>query len=168
MADNFSSFNQRLRYAHLRPSLPVKSDPRAWWKYSYKVVTQEIKKSSWSLSWEQLLRNARLRKAYVSLYASLLKSDMSRLVVDDHEEIKRMDRELDMEVILQWRMLAHKFVEQSAETYQYAQQNKKQSWWSFGWLISGPYNLIFSELLNMWQLISALHTGLALQRTRKI
>ena len=49
------------------------------------------------------MRNARLRKAYVSLYASLLKSDMSRLVVDDHEEIKRMDRELDMEVILQWR-----------------------------------------------------------------
>ncbi|KAF8689392.1 hypothetical protein HU200_041935 [Digitaria exilis] len=75
MADNFSSFNQRLRYAHLRPSLPVKSDPRAWWKYAYRVVTQEIKKS---------------------------------------------------------RMLAHKFVEQSAETYQYAQQ-KKQSWWSFGW-----------------------------------
>jgi vacuolar protein sorting-associated protein 13A/C len=58
---------------------------------------------SGSLSWEQLLRNARLRKAYVSLYASLLKSDMSRLVVDGHEEIKRMDRELDMEVILQWR-----------------------------------------------------------------
>lgn len=45
MADNFSSFNQRLRYAHLRPSLPVKSDPRAWWKYAYKVVTHEIKKS---------------------------------------------------------------------------------------------------------------------------
>ncbi|RLN19158.1 hypothetical protein C2845_PM02G19660 [Panicum miliaceum] len=131
MADNFSSFNQRLRYAHLRPSSPVKSDPRAWWKYSYKVVTQEIKKSSWSLSWEQLLRNARLRKAYVSLYASLLKSDMSRLVVDDHEEIKRMDRELDMEVILQWRMLAHKFVEQSAETYQTGSSKDEEDLKSF-------------------------------------
>lgn len=32
-------------------------------------------------------------------------------------------------------MLAHKFVEQSAETHQYAQQNKQQSWWSFGWLV---------------------------------
>ncbi|XP_062205491.1 uncharacterized protein LOC133907454 isoform X2 [Phragmites australis] len=132
MADNFSSFNQRLKYAHLRPSLPVKSDPRAWWKYAYKVVTEEMKKASGSLSWEQLLRNARLRKTYVSLYASLLKSDMNRLVVDDHEEIKRLDRELDVEVILQWRMLAHKFVEQSAETYPNGQQNK-QSWWSFGW-----------------------------------
>lgn len=45
MADNFSTFNQRLRYAHLRPTLPVKSDPRAWWKYAYKVVTQEMKKA---------------------------------------------------------------------------------------------------------------------------
>ncbi|PNT67930.1 hypothetical protein BRADI_3g33740v3 [Brachypodium distachyon] len=132
MADNFSSFNQRLRYAHYRPSLPVKSDPKSWWKYAYKVVTHEMKKASGSLSWEQLLRNARLRKTYVSLYASLLKSDMSRLVVDDNKEINSLDRELDMEVILQWRMLAHKFVEQSAETYQHAQQNK-QSWWSFGW-----------------------------------
>jgi vacuolar protein sorting-associated protein 13A/C len=58
---------------------------------------------SGSLSWEQLLRNARLRKTYVSLYASLLKSDISRQVADEHEEIKRLDRELDMEVILQWR-----------------------------------------------------------------
>lgn len=58
---------------------------------------------SGNLSWEQLLRNAKLRKTYVSLYASLLKSDMSRLVVDDNEEIKSLDRELDMEVILQWR-----------------------------------------------------------------
>jgi vacuolar protein sorting-associated protein 13A/C len=38
-------------------------------------------------------------------------------------------------------MLAHKFVEKSAEAYQYAQENKKQSWWSFGWLISDPHNL---------------------------
>uniref|UniRef100_A0A0E0MAV7 PH domain-containing protein n=1 Tax=Oryza punctata TaxID=4537 RepID=A0A0E0MAV7_ORYPU len=133
MADNFSSFNQRLKYAHYRPSLPVKSDPRSWWKYAYKVVVHEMKKASGNLSWEQLLKNARLRKRYVSVYASLLKSDMSRLVVDDNEDIKKLDRELDIEVILQWRMLAHKFVEQSAETHQYAQQNKQQSWWSFGW-----------------------------------
>lgn len=58
---------------------------------------------SGNLSWEQLLKNARLRKTYVSVYASLLKSDMSRLVVDDNEDIKKLDRELDIEVILQWR-----------------------------------------------------------------
>jgi hypothetical protein len=45
MDDNFSSFNQRLKYAHYRPSLPVKSDPRYWRKYAYKVVVHETKKA---------------------------------------------------------------------------------------------------------------------------
>lgn len=45
MADNFSAFNQRLKYAHYRPSVPIKSDPRAWWKYAYKVVIDELKKA---------------------------------------------------------------------------------------------------------------------------
>lgn len=45
MAENFASFNQRLRYAHYRPSVSVKSDPISWWKYAYKVVTDETKKA---------------------------------------------------------------------------------------------------------------------------
>lgn len=43
LADNFDAFNKRLKYAHYRPQLPVKSDPRSWWKYAYKVVTDEMK-----------------------------------------------------------------------------------------------------------------------------
>lgn len=58
---------------------------------------------SGKLSWEQVLRYTRLRKRYVSLYASLLNSDTGRLVVDDNKEIEKLDRELDIEVILQWR-----------------------------------------------------------------
>ncbi|GMQ04534.1 hypothetical protein CsSME_00049917 [Camellia sinensis var. sinensis] len=54
------------------------------------------------LSWEQVLRYASLRKKYISLYASLLKSDLSRAVVDDNKEIEELDRELDIDLILQW------------------------------------------------------------------
>lgn len=49
------------------------------------------------------MRYAKLRKEYISLYASLLKSEPGRLIVDDNEDIEKMDRELDMELILQWR-----------------------------------------------------------------
>lgn len=134
MADNFAAFNQRLKYAHYRPPVPVKADPISWWKYAYKVVTDEMKKASGKLSWEQVLRYARLRKRYISLYASLLNSDTGRLVVDDNKEVEKLDRELDIEVILQWRMLAHKFLEQSAESDLYqGKQKAKQPWWSFGW-----------------------------------
>lgn len=58
---------------------------------------------SGKLSWEQVLRYARLRKKYISLYAKLLKSDVDRVVIDDNEEIEKLDRELDIELIIQWR-----------------------------------------------------------------
>ncbi|XP_052881690.1 uncharacterized protein LOC108482794 [Gossypium arboreum] len=134
LADNFTAFNQRLKYAHYRPSFTLKSDPRSWWKYAYKAVSDQMKKASGKLSWEQVLKYTRLRKKYISLYASLLKSDVNRSVVDDNKEIEELDRELDIELILQWRMLAHKFLEQSIESENYLKKQKaKQSWWSFGW-----------------------------------
>lgn len=63
----------------------------------------QIDFGSGKLSWEQVLRYARLRKRYISLYAKLLKSDISRAVVDDNEELEELDRGLDIELILQWR-----------------------------------------------------------------
>ncbi|POO03120.1 Vacuolar protein sorting-associated protein [Trema orientale] len=134
LADNFSAFNQRLKYAHFRPHVPVKSDPRSWWKYAYRAVSDQVKKGSGKLPWEQVLRYARLRKRYISLYASLLKSEPSRVIVDDNEETEELDRELDIEVILQWRMLAHRFVEKSLESELRLRKEKSQkSWWSFAW-----------------------------------
>ncbi|XWS62075.1 hypothetical protein CRYUN_Cryun07bG0179900 [Craigia yunnanensis] len=134
LADNFTAFNQRLKYAHYRPPVSLKSDPRSWWKYAHKAVSDQMKKASGKLSWEQVLRYTRLRKKYIPLYASLLKSDVNRPVVDDNEEIEELDRGLDIELILQWRMLAHKFVEWSIESEHCVKKQKaKQSWWSFGW-----------------------------------
>ncbi|PPD75818.1 hypothetical protein GOBAR_DD27246 [Gossypium barbadense] len=134
LADNFTAFNQRLKYAHYRPTVSLKSDPRSWWKYAYKAVSDQMKKASGKLSWEQVLRYTRLQKKYISLYASLLKSDVNRPVVDDCKEIEELDRGLDIELILQWRMLAHKFVQRSIESENYLKQQKaKKSWWSLGW-----------------------------------
>ncbi|KAE8055526.1 hypothetical protein FH972_012359 [Carpinus fangiana] len=134
LADNFAAFNQRLKYAHYRPNVPVKSDPRSWWKYAIKAISDQMKKASGKLSWEQVLRSARLQKRYISMYASLLKSDLSRAVVDDNKEIEELDRGLDIELILQWRMLAHKFVEKTMESdVNMKKQKAKKSWWSLGW-----------------------------------
>ncbi|CAI0538916.1 unnamed protein product [Linum tenue] len=133
LADNFAAFNQRLKYAHFRPLVSVKSAPRAWWKYACKAVSDQIKKASGKLSWEQVVRYASLRKRYVSLYASLLKSDVSRAIVDDNKEIVDLDRGLDIDLIVQWRMLAHKFLEQSMEFDAHTPKQKAGTWWSFGW-----------------------------------
>ncbi|XP_042024109.1 uncharacterized protein LOC121771392 [Salvia splendens] len=134
LADNFTAFNQRLKYAHYRPRVSIKTDPRSWWKFACKATSDQMKKASGKLPWEQVLRYARLHKKYISLYAALLKSDLERTVIDDNKEIEELDRELDIEVILQWRMLAHKFVEQSTESELFLRkQREKKSWWSFGW-----------------------------------
>ncbi|KAF6135498.1 hypothetical protein GIB67_015351 [Kingdonia uniflora] len=45
LADNFSAFNQRLRNAHYRPRIPVKSNPSSWWRYAYKAVSDQMKKA---------------------------------------------------------------------------------------------------------------------------
>jgi vacuolar protein sorting-associated protein 13A/C len=45
LADNFATFNQRLKYAHFRPLVPVKADSRSWWKYAYKAVSDQMKKA---------------------------------------------------------------------------------------------------------------------------
>ncbi|CAH9120085.1 unnamed protein product [Cuscuta europaea] len=134
LAENFSGFNQRLQYAHFRPQFDVKSDPRSWWQYAYKAVSDQTKKASGKLSWEQVLRYTRLRKQYISLYASLLKSDPDRVVIDDNMDVDALDRELDIEIILQWRMLAHKFVKNSVESDLLVRKKKaNKSWWQFGW-----------------------------------
>jgi len=55
------------------------------------------------MSWEQVLRYASLRKRYISLYASQLKSDPTQVTISGNKEIEDLDRELDIELILQWR-----------------------------------------------------------------
>ncbi|XP_078437793.1 pleckstrin homology (PH) domain-containing protein isoform X2 [Wolffia australiana] len=134
LSDNFTAFNQRLKYAHYRPHDSISSDPRSWWKYAFKVVAEEANTSRGVVSWNQVLRHAKLRKRYVSLYASLLRYSGSWDLAHENEDLRRLDRELDIYVILQWRMLAHEFVVQSTGSAVYQKKQKtSQSWWSLGW-----------------------------------
>lgn len=50
LADNFAAFNQRLKYAHYRPLVSVKSDPRSWWRYACKVISEQMKKARYRIS----------------------------------------------------------------------------------------------------------------------
>lgn len=71
--------------------------------YFFYICLKHYLCGSGRLSWDQVLKYASLRKRYISLYASLLKSDPSRAVVDDNQDIEELDRGLDIELILQWR-----------------------------------------------------------------
>lgn len=134
LAENITAFNRRLKFAHYRPLVGIHEDAKSWWQYACKVLTEEQNKAIGHVSWEQVLRYARLRKRYVSRYVSCLQADPERTTIDDDKEIQEIDRELEAEVILQWRMLAHNFVKQTSGNDVLRKRKPAQKSWSlFGW-----------------------------------
>lgn len=132
LAENISTFNKHVQYAHYRPTRSVLEDKKGWWHYVYTAVSEDRKKASGYLSWRKILEFTRMRKKYVSKYIEALQKNPNAASVNDNKEIKEMDRQLDSEIIIQWRMLAHTFVDQERRKGQEERQ-AKQSWWSFGW-----------------------------------
>ncbi|KAH9321017.1 hypothetical protein KI387_015656, partial [Taxus chinensis] len=130
LAENISAFNHRLKYAHYRPLVGVHTDAKSWWQYACKIIVEQQKKASGYLSWEQILRYMQLCKRYVSRYVACLEANPDRTIIDDDKEIQELDRELEIEVILQWRMLAHNFVEKTTDV---KKKRPQKSWWQFGW-----------------------------------
>eukprot|EP01018_Ginkgo_biloba_P007485 Gb_23775 [translate_table: standard] len=134
LVENITAFNHRLKYAHYRPCVEIHTDAKAWWQYACKVLVEQQKKASGHLSWEQVLQYAQLRKRYLSRYVACLQADPNRITIDDNKEIQELDRELDIEVIIQWRMLAHNFAEQSSGNNAHLKKQQLQkNWWPFGW-----------------------------------
>jgi len=63
---HLSSLNIVQRNLHLRPIEPPKENPKAWWKYAYKVVVQHMEKN---LIYRSALLPMKMRK-YINLYKS--------------------------------------------------------------------------------------------------
>lgn len=55
------------------------------------------------LAWHQILSYSRMRKQYVSKYIETLQANPKGVSVNDNKDIKELDRQLDSEIIIQWR-----------------------------------------------------------------
>jgi vacuolar protein sorting-associated protein 13A/C len=44
-----------------------------------------------------------MRKQYVSKYIEALKANPKAISVNDNKDVKELDRQLDSEIIIQWR-----------------------------------------------------------------
>ncbi|XP_057872719.2 uncharacterized protein LOC131078906 isoform X2 [Cryptomeria japonica] len=130
LAENISAFNRRLKYAHYRPLVGVHANAKSWWQYACKVLVEQQKRASGHLSWDKIVRYTQLCKRYVSRYVACLEANPDRTIIDDDKEIQELDCELEIEVILQWRMLAHNFVERTIGRD--VKKRKQKSWWQFG------------------------------------
>ncbi|XP_024403056.1 uncharacterized protein [Physcomitrium patens] len=130
LAENISAFSKRVQYAHYRPSRSIQEDTKGWWHYAYTAVLEDQKKTSGHLSWHQILFYSRIRKQYLSKYVEALQSNPKATSINDNKDIMELDRQLDSEIIIQWRMLAHAFVDQERKK---GEERVKRSWWSFTW-----------------------------------
>jgi vacuolar protein sorting-associated protein 13A/C len=162
LTENISTFSKRVQYAHYRPNVGVKEDARAWWQYSITAIMELQKKASGQMSWKQMLRLSHMRKQYVSKYVAALQANPDKITIDNNKEIQNLDRELDAGIILQWRMLAHTYVDQTrAEDAKRQQEEQaKGSWWLFGWFVifeppSGPqrHTYLPFEVCSICQLL---------------
>ena len=63
---HLSSLNIVQKNLHLRPVEPPKENPKAWWKYAYKVVVEHMEKN---LIYKSALLPLKMRK-YINLYKS--------------------------------------------------------------------------------------------------
>lgn len=131
LAENISAFRKRLQYAHYRPSSSPKVDAKSWWKYAYRVILEQLKKTSVRLSWKEILRYARLRQRYLPLYVKCLQSNPNSSTVDNNKEIEELECGLDDDVIIQWRMLAHTYVDKNRRNGNVKNQQSKGNWWWF-------------------------------------
>ncbi|PTQ34792.1 hypothetical protein MARPO_0076s0036 [Marchantia polymorpha] len=131
LLEGVSRYRTRMQYSHLRPQLSVSDDPHAWWLYACQAVLQQQSKMWYRLSWAKVVDVCERRRKYVRLYAAYLQQSPKV----DNQEIRDMDKELDAEVVLLWRLLAHAKVEsaKSNEAAVERERVRKSSWWSFGW-----------------------------------
>lgn len=131
LLEGVSRYRTHIEVSHFRPLVSVSKDHRVWWRYACQASLHRQNKMWHRLSWENVSRLCHLRRKYVQLYAVYLQQ-IPRL---ENNEIREIEEELDANVILLWRLLAHARVE-SARSKEMALERaraRKSSWWSFGW-----------------------------------
>ncbi|KAL3925287.1 MAG: hypothetical protein SGILL_000512 [Bacillariaceae sp.] len=62
------NFNFVKKYRKYRPKVSVMQDPKAWWKYTSRVIQRELKGSCLRWSWQRFQRSYALRERYMGLY----------------------------------------------------------------------------------------------------
>eukprot|EP00850_Spirogloea_muscicola_P018627 SM000173S02996 [mRNA] locus=s173:28246:52241:- [translate_table: standard] len=131
LAARFSVYCTRLEFAQLRPAARVSASPAAWWQFASNAVLQQQQRLRHRMSWPAILSMCSKRRSYVELYIACLKQGPKA----DTSAIQELEADLDPEVILLWRMLAHAHVERakSRESAAERERLRKSAWWSFGW-----------------------------------
>lgn len=130
LLEGVSRYRKRIEFSHFRPWVPVFDNPRIWWVYACQAGLRQQKKTWSHLSWGRVNHMCSLRRKYVQLYLEWLQLKSKT----ENSQIREIEEEVDTEVLLLWRLLAHAKAESLKSKEASSQRDKaKGGWWGFRW-----------------------------------
>eukprot|EP00762_Andalucia_godoyi_P002155 ANDGO_02562.mRNA.1 Putative vacuolar protein sorting-associated protein 13A len=119
IAEVFNNFRLTVTYASLRPAVPVHANAGQWWRYAATVVRRELRGTSrMKLQWSDLRQRRQDRQKYISLYKRTNKRKWQLPLSDqEHEELEDFEKELPLDDLRLYRMLAVQELRKEKETF---------------------------------------------------
>eukprot|EP01126_Amoeba_proteus_P024051 TRINITY_DN2416_c0_g2_i3.p1 TRINITY_DN2416_c0_g2~~TRINITY_DN2416_c0_g2_i3.p1 ORF type:complete len:1216 (-),score=264.47 TRINITY_DN2416_c0_g2_i3:36-3185(-) len=137
LMDKFTLSNREIKYSKFRPYNDVRplEDPKAWWKYAYRAVKQDVSKKLNQWSWATIKSRRKNRIQYIDLYKKYKKKEY--MDTEEEEDLSFLHRILPYEDIILYRKLANASIRREKKKQQEA--NTGKGWFSGWWSGSGQY-----------------------------
>jgi len=103
LLDVFNQFRMRLPHAELRPKILLTTNPKAWWTYAIGALIKRQKKVSGRIKWSDIQLAGRQRRKYLAMYTAEGFGENEEII----QSVQDIESELDFEVALAWRCIAH-------------------------------------------------------------
>jgi vacuolar protein sorting-associated protein 13A/C len=133
-ADLFHVYMKTKEFKKYRPNVPVKKDPKAWFKFAGTVVLKEIHQRNREWSWDYMRQRREDRLRYIVLYKK--KKTDGALNPEETAEFDKFEWDLSYDDLRFYRSLAKSELrKEKAHTrpQQQQQQQQPQSWYNWFW-----------------------------------
>ncbi|KAF2077768.1 hypothetical protein CYY_000889 [Polysphondylium violaceum] len=115
---NFTNeFLRDMKYLKYRPTVTVKQNAKAWWKYIGQATIDQIKQKRYQKSWAYMAERRKDRILYIALFKrSIPRVDwLTPLNKSEKSQLEQLDEKLSFEDIIFFRSLAYAEVKKETE-----------------------------------------------------
>ncbi|XP_012945076.2 vacuolar protein sorting-associated protein 13A, partial [Aplysia californica] len=127
LKDSFQLMRINQRYRKYHPNVSLKVSPKAWWKYAYTAIVEEIIRP---YSWSKIKEHRALYKNYKNLYKKKLADPENKSVA---AKLTQLEEGLDVTNILMAREQAKlEFAREAPERARHSVK-KRSGWFSWIW-----------------------------------
>ena len=132
VTDALSNYQQKDKYAAIKPKVPVRQARQEWFKFAVKAAYQSARERCFS--WNQVMQRKKDKAMYIELYKRG-KNVPWLEILDPYEQdkLKGYDNKLDYDTIVIFRELADIELKEEAKKYEEQEKNKKKGGWFSSW-----------------------------------